>query len=115
MKTRLFDVFMETLDSVPAIGIRRVIKLEQRMLEDDLLQRRVAFDSEVHSILTFCRLLNTIDDVTTPVAAELPVTHVAYYRSIMSRLINAHELPASALNKFDSVFGSSFWRLLKGD
>jgi hypothetical protein len=111
MKTRLFEIFTETLDCIPDKGITRVVELEQRMLENDLSKHRINQDRDVNSILTFCQLLNIIKLGGSLLPLELPILHVAYYRTIINRLIKAGEFSADVMDKFDDAAGWKDWGL----
>ncbi len=113
MSGRLFEVFSNTLDKLPIKGLRRAIELEMRMLEADISGQRVPDDPEVKSILAFCRFVNHVNTGGTLSNVKLPVPHVAYYRSLILRLIQAGELPADVITKFDDAVGSEFWKSLK--
>ena len=113
MSGRLFEIFANTLDRLPIKGLRRAIELEMRMLEADVSGQRIPDDLEVKSILAFCRFVNYVSTGTTLADVKLPVAHVAYYRNLVLRLIEAGELPANAITQFDAAVGSEFWKTLK--
>jgi hypothetical protein len=110
--SRLFEIFVEMLDDVPPRGIRRVVEMEQAMLEADVSEKRVGRDRDVNSILAFCRFLQAVDHGGTVAPVEMPVLHIVRYRSILLRMIQAGELPAEAQKKFDGIVESGFWRLM---
>jgi|GEM_PF-3818859 hypothetical protein len=106
MKTNIVKYFLELLEGIPAKGIPLVIELEREMLMDDSLHERIA-DGEVASIFIFCEFVKAVSDkdMITPVA--LPKSHVAGYKTIVMRLIEAGELPATALEQFYLTFRAS--------
>ncbi len=108
MRPRLFDIFAETLDHLPVEGIRRVVALEQQMLENDLSEKRIAAGPEVASILAFCEFLNSGQIGNERKPLKLPVVHVVYYRATLERLVEAGELSADVMAKFDAAVAPEF-------
>ena len=102
----LFESFARMIDSLPAEGILKAIKLEHLMLEKDLLYKRVAETEDVDSILFFCQFINAASGEDNMLRVELPAAHVAFYRKTVGRLIEAGELRAEVMKKFDLTFSS---------
>jgi len=75
------------------------------MLEDDLSTHRINEDRDVNSVLMFCQFLNAIKAGGSFLLIELPILHIAYYRTIINRLIKAGEFPAEVMDKFDDAAG----------
>jgi hypothetical protein len=106
MKALLFDAFKRMIDKVPAKVIRKAIKTEHLLLEDDLLYKRIPETREVDSILSFCPFIKAAaeNDIISPML--LPARHFACYRKIVKRLIRANELSAKAMEQFELTFSS---------
>jgi hypothetical protein len=109
----MFNLFAETLDGMPPPAVRHFIGRIHATFEDALLYKRIDETRDVHSILCFCQFMDSMfeNDVIFPVGG-LPVEHVAFYRKVVSRLIEASELPAEAEIKFDAAFSSGFLKSL---
>jgi len=112
MKTSLFETFVEMINGIPAAGILKAIELEHGMLEDDLLHKRIPETLEVNSILCFCQFIKAVraEGNTNPVV--LPTDHIAFYRKVVTRLIEAGKLPLEAKRQFDLKFSPSFLKAL---
>jgi hypothetical protein len=104
MKTNIFESFVEILNGIPASGMLKAIELERQVLKDDLAYKRVSGGEELASIFSFCEFVKAVaeKDMITPVS--LSMTHVVGYRTIVMRLIEAAELPATALEQFNLTF-----------
>jgi len=111
MKTRLFEVFAEMINGIPAEGILKVIELERQMLKNDLLYKRVS-DEEVASIFSFCEFIKTITEGDNMNPIELPENQIVCFRKIVMRLVEAGELPVRAKEQFDLTFSSVFLKAL---
>src|ERR1700689_2723807 len=108
MKSRLFGSFSSMIASIPVNGIPGALELEHRMLEDDLLYKRIPNTQEVASVLSFCQFIGAFADGDNIFSVELPNDHVAFYREVVIRLIEAGELPTNAKERFDRTFPSGF-------
>jgi hypothetical protein len=106
MTTHLFQSFAEMLNGLPAAVIRKAMDLENRMLEKDLLYKRVPETDEVISILSFCQFIKAAAAGDNISSAESSPDHVAIYRKVVKRLIEAGELPTDAAGQFDFTFSS---------
>jgi hypothetical protein len=106
----LFATFAKIIDSFPAGEILKAIELEHLMLEENLLYKRVVETEDTDSILFFCQFVNAVVDEDNILFVELPVAHVTFYRKTLRRLIDAGELGADAMKKFDLTFSSEFAR-----
>ena len=104
MKTTLCESFAEMVDDIPAEAVPKAVEIERRMLEDDLAHERTESRVETLSLLNFCRFVEGNDLLP----AELPVTHTAFYRKTVMRLIESGILPFMAKEKFDRTFCSGF-------
>jgi hypothetical protein len=108
MKAHLFEAFVKMIESLPTNGIMLVAELQGEMIEDDLSQRRALPLQEAVSILDFCRFLQAVARGSGIFPTALPMQHLASYRKIVNRLMEAGELPPNAGQQFDQTFLSIF-------
>ena len=92
---------------LPARAIPTALELQCHMLEDDAEHHRLASPEDACSILCFRRFVQT---AKTGEAMEqlqpFPADHIEFYKETIARLIQADELPQSAMGRFDSTFAS---------
>lgn len=101
MSSRLYGAFCELLETLPVKAVVRAADAERRMVQDDLKYKRTASDEESMSVLEFCTFLV---NAARGFQASLPVwpaEHIAFYRAIVKRLINAGELPSDVGEWFE--------------
>jgi hypothetical protein len=110
MKTRFFELFTGMLEGLPAKGILRFVEREQGMLDEDLILKRVPQNREITSVLSFCHFLRAAACGGNFYSVELPADHVAIYRKIVVRMIQAGELTGNAKDKFDQFFCREFFK-----
>jgi hypothetical protein len=104
MKTELFEAFAEMIEGVSAGNIVKDIELERLALKDNLLYKRVSAE-EVASIFSFCEFVKSVTEEDNDlIPIELPGNQIARFRKIVTRLIEAGELPACAIKQFDLTF-----------
>jgi hypothetical protein len=115
MKNRLFGSFSSMIASIPVSGIPGALELEYRMLEDDLMYKRISDTEEVVSVLSFCRFIRAVADGSNILPVELPNDHVVFYREVVIRLVEAGELPANAIEQFSRTFPSGFLKILSNN
>jgi hypothetical protein len=113
MKNCLFEAFVSMIGSLPANGIMLVAELQGQMIEDDLSQRRALPMEDAVSVLNFCRFLQTTAQGSGIFPTILPRHHLAAYRKIVNRLMEAGELSLNAGELFNwtflSVFSENHW------
>jgi hypothetical protein len=109
MGTRIHRLFAEMVDLVPSGALLLAIKLEQGMLEDDLIHCRIPKSREVVSILNFCSFIEAAAKGREFPKIVLPLTDIVFYRNIIRRLVDSGELPPTVKSKFDFSFYLSFW------
>ncbi|HEY5297125.1 MAG TPA: hypothetical protein VIK59_04310 [Verrucomicrobiae bacterium] len=112
MKTCLFDSFRGMVNDIPVKGIPRAIQLEHGMVERDLLYKRAVDMEEAESVLSFCKFFEAVTHGATILPTRLPLQHVAFYREVVVRLIEAGELPLKAKSQFDRTFSADFLKAL---
>jgi hypothetical protein len=103
MKKELFEAFAEMIEGIPAEDILKAIERERLMLKDDLLYKRVS-DEEVASIFSFCEFIKSVTEEDNLIPIELPGNQIACFRKIVTRLVEAGELPVRAKEQFDLTF-----------
>ncbi len=100
----LFNVFSSVVDEMPPQGIVAALKLERRMLEDDLAHQRIHQKEDARSILCFCQFVDAVKQNIEFPPTVLPAEHVSFYRKTTDRLIKARLLPPKASKWFESAF-----------
>jgi hypothetical protein len=93
------------LGDLPAPAISRALDAECRMLEDDFQNNRFDITEDVISILCFGAFVEMVKRGNfLRCSTYLPPEHVEFYKETVIRLIQAEELPSSAMNDFDYAF-----------
>lgn len=108
MKTNLFETFAKVVENLPVNGILMVAELQEEVIEDDLLRKRILPTEEAISILNFCRFVQAVAQGSGIFPTILPRQHLAFYQETMKRLIEAGELPFNASELFNKTFLSAF-------
>jgi hypothetical protein len=116
MKRPIFDSFSEMINGLPASVLLKAIELEHRMLEEDLLYKRIPESAEVDSVLSFCEFIAAVSnqDDFCPVI-KLSLEHIAFYRGVIIRLIEADKIPVEAKAQFDLAFSLDFIKALSAN
>jgi hypothetical protein len=113
MSHNVFESFRRMIHQMPPKAILMAVERQGRMMEDDLVNERNLDKGEAISVLNFCRFIKVVSSgLTVPSPCFVPVSHVAFYRKIVCKLIEAEELPAYAKNQFDEVFAENFLKRL---
>ncbi|MDR3459254.1 MAG: hypothetical protein P4N60_17630 [Verrucomicrobiae bacterium] len=105
MKPCLFDSFADMIGTLSTAAVLRTLERERGLLESDLAHQRFSSPMEVSSILSFCWFVEAIRQRWSTFAIPAPLTHLAFYRTTLHRLVAAGELPAEAKTRFDETFG----------
>lgn len=101
----VFSVFSKTVTNLPKEAIIRALDLQCQMLKNDLELGRVRPDEDTSSILHFGQFIETIKNGKAISGARyLPPDHLEFYKETMVRLIQANELPESAMQQFANAF-----------
>lgn len=100
------------IERLPAGAIIAAVEREGQMLADDLAHGRTQFDSEAHSILSFCHFLKAVRLGAEFSPVVLPMSDTAFYRKTTERLVKIGQLPAAAQQQFDRVFSQPALKLL---
>jgi len=107
MKTqvRIFDLFTERIRDVPAKAVLSALALECEMLEDDMSQNCSILTLDIFSILYFGQFLRLAKLGKAMCIVEgFPPAHVKFYKETTAKLVEAKQLPPSAVVEFDNAF-----------
>jgi hypothetical protein len=105
MSVNYFDIFTRTIAHLPTKAIIRALDLECNMLEDDFEHERLASLEDANSILCFRQFLRTAEAAKMMLRAKcFPPDHLEFYKETIVRLVQARELPTSAMERFDYAF-----------
>jgi hypothetical protein len=108
MGRELFAVFSRTIDGIPAKAVPRAVELERWLIQDDLAHQRNVSIHDAASILCFCHFLMAAKSGEEIHPSVLPMEHVPFYRQTVERLVEAGELPSTAIAQFDITFSDGF-------
>ena len=108
MHLLVFGTFAKTIEALSAEAILKALDLESKMLEYDWENYRLYLEEEAYSIFCFRQFVRKAKlGKTTARCQPLPAEHVKFYRQTVARLIQANELPQSALEQFDNTFSTA--------
>jgi len=108
MSHRLFELFANMVANLPVRAIPRVLDLECHMLEGDAQNHRMDFPEDAHSILCFRQFVQTARLGHAMLFPNpFPPDHIAFFKETIVRLVQADELPLSAMDQFEDAFGYS--------
>ena len=110
MNSRLFSSFSKMIEDIPPNGIMRAARLQRRMVEDDLAQKRAMSMGEAHSVLNFCRFLEAAREGVQIASVIIPLDHLTFYRRILVKLVSAGELREESAEQFDATFSIHFFQ-----
>ena len=101
----IFGPFSKMVSNLPAQAVLRAIDLECKTLEDNVKFDRLIVNEEVMSIFCFRQFLRMVktEDVIRCLK-PLPADHLEFYKETIFRLVDATELPASAVEQFEEAF-----------
>ena len=106
MSHRLFELFAKMVTDLPARAIPGVLDLECKMLQADAQNHRVDFPEDAHSILCFRQFVQTAKLGHAMLFPKpFPPDHIEFFKETIVRLVQAGELPPSAMEEFDDAFG----------
>jgi hypothetical protein len=108
MSHRLFELFAKMVANLPVRAIPGVLELECQMLQADAQNHRMDFPEDAHSILCFQQFLQTAKLGHAMLFPKpFPPDHVEFFKETVVRLVQADELPPSALDQFEDAFGNA--------
>ena len=102
-----FDIFARTITNLPITAVIQALDLEAKMLEDDFNKRLLTPEDDTFSILSFRKFVRMakLGKVMPPVKS-VPPDHAEFYKETIVRLVQANELPPTAMEQFDQAFPS---------
>jgi hypothetical protein len=105
MSHRLFELFAKMVAKLPPRAITKALDLECEMIEHDAGRYRRTFPEDTRSILSFRQFIQKVK-LGQPMERvnPFPPDHVEFFKETIVRLIQADELPASAMGQFDDTF-----------
>ena len=107
MSHRLFELFAKMVADLPVRAIPRVLDLECQMLEADAQNQHLDFPEDAHSILCFRQFVQTAKLGRAMLFPKpFPPEHIEFFQETVFRLVQANELPLSAMDQFDDAFGN---------
>lgn len=99
-----FDTFAKTIETLSGEAIVKALELNSKMFGYDPENYRLYLPEDAYSIFCFRQFVREAKlGKTMPCCGPLPAEHVRFYRQTVERLIEADELPKSALEEFDNV------------
>jgi len=102
---QIFRIFSKMIGDMPSPAILKAVDAECRMLEDDFQNNRFDINEDALSILCFGAFVQMVKwGNILRCSTYLPPEHVEFYKETVIRLVQAEELPSSALNDFDYAF-----------
>ena len=105
MSAEIFKDIARKISNLPDRGILEALDIECKTFRRDLGNCRLDLPSEVYSVLyfrLFVRAAKVGDSINCIV--PLPADHIKFYRETLVRLVQANELPPSAISHFESTF-----------
>ncbi len=105
MALHYFDIFAKTITGLPAGAVAKALDRECKMLEEDSRHQRLASLEDAHSILCFGEFVRRAKfGEAMQGVRPLPADHFEFYKKTIVRLVQANELPPSAMEQFDQAF-----------
>jgi hypothetical protein len=109
MPLQIFGRFTRTITNLPAEAVIKALDLECKMLEEDLDHQRLSSSEDASSILCFRQFVRMAKfGAAMRCTKALSPDHIDFYKETIVRLIQANELPESAMEQFDYTFHSIF-------
>lgn len=105
MALQVFRLFTSMIGGLPPEAILKAVDLQCEMLENDLKNRRLPAPEDAFSIFCFREFVRAIKlgKVMRDVRA-LPPDHIEFFKKTVVRLVQADELPQTAMDQFDHLF-----------
>lgn len=101
----VFGTFSKMISGMPIQAVLKTLDLECRMLAEDLECHRLTSHEDALSILSFGEFVRMVKagEVVHRLRTS-PPDHLEFYKETVVRLVNANELPASAMEQFEQAF-----------
>ncbi len=107
MRIQILEMFARTVTALPAECIVKVLDLQCRMLKDDAANNRLPLPADAFSIFYFTEFVHAAKAGQTLNSHRLlPPDHLEFFKETIVRLVQANQLPQSAMAQFDHAFMS---------
>ena len=107
MQFRIFELFAKMVTNLPAEGIFKALDLECQMLKNDIEHNRLPLPEDASSIFNFREFVQAAKlGRTLNYSKSLPPDHIEFFKETIVRLVQANELPETAMEHFDCAFVS---------
>ncbi len=103
---RAFEAFSRSVTNLPAEAILKVLAVQAEMLEDDFEKRHMPLSGDGRSIISFHQFVRLIQHDEAMLCVAIPPDHFEFYKETITRLIQAKELPGTAIDLFDRTFSA---------
>lgn len=105
MKLRIFELFARTITNLPAQCVLKALDLQCQMLKNDIESKRLPPPDDSFSIFYFREFVRSVKTGRTLNCSKLlPQDHVEFFKETTVRLVEANELPKTAMDKFECAF-----------
>lgn len=104
MSAHIFDIFAKVISDLPPKAVLKALDLECKMLSKDDENLRIEDAVSILSFGKFVRIVKEGGSMGCVIA--LRPDHVEFYRDTIIQLVQAGELPESAIGRFNFTFGS---------
>ncbi len=110
MPNRVFELFTRMIADLPPQAILNAIDLECNMLENDAKNHRLPLPEDALSILCFREFVYAVQlGQTMRPVKPLPPDHIEILKKMVVRLVQANELPQTAMEQFDCIFAPDMY------
>jgi len=100
-----FDDFIKLISGVLDGAVLNTLDLKYKLLQDDLKHNQLDLTDDACSILYFMMFVRaTTSGKSIPCIVPLPPDHIEFYKKTIVRLVQAEQLPPSAMDNFDFTF-----------
>lgn len=107
MDLRVFEIFSRMISGLPVQCVLKALDLECQMLKNDIENHRLPLPEDAFSIFHFREFVHAIKFGRTLICRRaLPPDHVEFFKETVGRLVQANELPQTAVDRFDYAFAS---------
>ena len=98
-----FDDFIKLISGVPDRTILNTLDLKYKLLHVDLNHNQLDLTDDACSILYFMMFVRATTSGKS-IACIVPPDHIEFYKKTIVRLVQAEQLPPSAMDNFDFTF-----------
>lgn len=105
MNLRIFELFARSISNLPAQCILKALDLQCQMLKNDIENNRLPLPDDSFSIFYFREFVRCVKlGQTLHCSKLLPQDHVEFFKETTVRLVQANELPKTAMDQFECAF-----------